>query len=151
MLVLKLRSCTFSPFLISLASLSPHSSGTSESASAYTSTLKVQLPSSMGKKVTEAVICRKMDWISACISASVFSSDPSADLHKLLAHSIVRVLNGHTRVLSFRCLWLFSKTLSSHSFRKSGPGTCQRFVLYATQRSSHRIAIAQHALQSLCS
>lgn len=73
LLVLKLRSCTFSPFRTSLASLSPHSIGTSLSASAYTSTLNVHSPSSCGRNVTEAVICRKMAWISAWISASVRS------------------------------------------------------------------------------
>jgi hypothetical protein len=52
----KLLSMTFSAFLTSFASLSPHSSGTSLSASAYTNTLNVQLPSSIGRKVTEAVI-----------------------------------------------------------------------------------------------
>jgi hypothetical protein len=59
---------------MSLASLSPHSIGTSLSASAYTNTLNVQSPSNCGKNVTEAVICRKIDWISAWISASVFSA-----------------------------------------------------------------------------
>ena len=71
--MLKLLSCTFSAFLTSLASLSPHSSGTSLSASAYTSTLKVQLPSSMGRKDTDAVICRKSAAISFWISSSVFA------------------------------------------------------------------------------
>jgi hypothetical protein len=74
-LVEKLRSITFSAFLTSLASLSPHSSGTSLSASAYTSTLKVQFPSSIGRNETEAVIWRNKAWISAWISASVFSVD----------------------------------------------------------------------------
>jgi hypothetical protein len=50
----------------------------------------------MGKKVTEAVICLKTDWISAWISASVLSSDASLALEvismcskwlTLLAHS----------------------------------------------------------------
>jgi hypothetical protein len=72
--VLNVRNCTFSPPAISLASLSPHSTGISESASAYTSTLKVQPPvSSCGRNVTDAVICRKMAAISAWISVSVLS------------------------------------------------------------------------------
>ena len=33
----------------------------------------MQSPSNCGRNVTEAVICRKMDWISDWISASVFS------------------------------------------------------------------------------
>lgn len=45
--------------------------GTSESASAYTNTLNVQGESSWGRKVTEAVIWRKMDCISRWISSSV--------------------------------------------------------------------------------
>lgn len=38
----------------------------------------MQFPSKTGKKVTEAVICRKMAWISSCISASVFSGGGDA-------------------------------------------------------------------------
>jgi uncharacterized membrane protein YbhN (UPF0104 family) len=51
---------------------------TSLSASAYTNTLNVQLPSSIGRKVTEAVIWRKSDWISCWISVSVFSAAGAA-------------------------------------------------------------------------
>jgi len=38
----------------------------------------VQLPSNSGRKVTEAVIWRKTDWISAWSSVSVFSGGGSA-------------------------------------------------------------------------
>ncbi len=63
--VLKLRNWTDSASRISLGSLSIQSDGTSASLSANTSTLKVHRPSSMGRKVTDAVICL----IRACISA----------------------------------------------------------------------------------
>lgn len=53
--------------------------GTSESALAYTRTLKVQSPLSWGRKVTDAVIWRKMAAISDWISASVFSAVGAAE------------------------------------------------------------------------
>ena len=154
MLELKLLNCTFSPFLISLASLSPHSRGTSESASAYTSTLKVQLPSSMGKKVTEAVICRKTDWISAWISASVFSSGTSLALVRLR--------------VSARCFPLCSELSypgSEFSFSWSAAvsgdlvfacllkiWTCQLSVLPSNSLTpnSHQTAIARRARRFPC-
>jgi hypothetical protein len=60
----------------------------------------VQFPSNTGKKVTEAVICRKIAWISSCISASVFSGGGNTASSPSL--STVSNVLGDTREDSLR-------------------------------------------------
>jgi hypothetical protein len=147
LLVLKFRSCTFSPFWISLASLSPHSRGTSESASAYTSTLKVQLPSSIGRNVTEAVIWRKTDWISAWISASVFSSAASPELLLSVSVAVLKYLTYSGAEFSFPDD--FFDELDLAFLLNIWTCRCQQQMVDLREHV-HRTAIARHARLSLC-
>jgi hypothetical protein len=91
----------------------------------------VQLPSNMGKKVTEAVICRKMDWISACISASVFSSGASLPLCQKSALILV-IVQYHTLARHSRSLPSSSMSWTLHSSRISEPMHVSDSILMAT-------------------
>lgn len=82
-LVSKERSLTCSELAIKQGSESSQVTGTVACLSAYTSRSKQQGSCSSGRKVTEAVICRMMAWIS-CVTSFIGLSDCGAVVALLL-------------------------------------------------------------------